>query len=72
MKMAHTAEMFSKPRRLKRMHVIDSGEMHGERAARFYCEHCETTTGWMPSGLTEQRRGIPCPECNAVQPGEKP
>lgn len=64
--MPSTTEMFTKPPRIKRMHVIDAGEMHGERAARYYCGRCETTTGWMPSGLTEQRRGIPCPECNAV------
>lgn len=64
--MARTAEMFAKPviPRVRRMHVMDSGHIEGERAARFYCERCETTTGWMPCGLTEQRRGIPCPECN--------
>lgn len=62
--MARTAEMFAKPPRIKRMHVIDAGHIEGERAARFYCERCETETGWYACGLTEARRGIPCPECN--------
>ena len=64
-----TAEMFAKKPRLVRMHVLDAGEIQGERAARFYCERCETETGWMPCGMTEIRRGIPCPECNAPSIG---
>lgn len=64
--MARTAELFEKPQRprLKRMHVMDAGNIEGKHAARFYCERCETETGWMQCGLTEMRRGIPCPECN--------
>ena len=65
--MTRTAELFTKPPRLKRMHVIDAGEIQGERAARFYCERCGTETGWMPCGMTEIRRGIPCPECNGSE-----
>ena len=64
--MARTAEMFAKPSRPRRvlMHLIDAGTIEGQRAARFCCTRCGTETGWMPCGLTEQRRGVPCPNCN--------
>lgn len=63
--MPRTAEMFDKPPRIKRMHVIDAGQIEGKNAARFYCERCETETGWYQCGITEAKRGLPCPECNA-------
>lgn len=64
--MARTAEMFAKPAipRVVRMHVIDAGSIEGERAARFACRKCGYEGGWTPCGLTEQRRGMPCPNCN--------
>jgi hypothetical protein len=70
MQMARTAEMFDKQKRprIRRMHVIDAGTIEGEKAARFYCERCGTETGWYPCGITEAKRGLPCPECNADQP----
>lgn len=66
MTVARTAEMFPKiwtPRRVL-MHIIDAGHIEGEPAARFQCRKCGYEGGWMPAGLTEQRRGIPCPNCN--------
>lgn len=65
------AELWDKPTQRPRvlMHLIDAGNIEGERAARFSCRKCGYETGWMPAGLTEQRRGVPCENCNAVQPG---
>jgi hypothetical protein len=64
--MPRTAEMFPKlvRPRVVRMHMIDAGDIEGEKAARFACRKCGYEGGWMPCGITEIRRGVPCPNCN--------
>lgn len=49
--------------RVKRMHVSDAG--HG--CIEFTCRHCGFCTGWIRDEwtITANRRGLPCPECNA-------
>lgn len=51
----------SKPQR--RMHVADAGQ----GSIRFVCGHCGHDTGWVRDEwtVTENRRGHPCPKCNA-------
>jgi predicted RNA-binding Zn-ribbon protein involved in translation (DUF1610 family) len=46
---------------VKRMHVADAGD-----GIRFECPHCGHDTGWIADEwtVTENRRGLPCPECN--------
>lgn len=64
--------LFSKealPRRkaIKRMRVADAGESGGYRVIQFRCPHCAYDTGWIhdKKTITENRRGLPCPKCNA-------
>lgn len=69
--MAHTTEMFQKPvvPRIKRMHMIDVGHIEGEHAARFECRRCGHLTGWVLCSRGDTWRGLPCPNCNAVNSG---
>ena len=59
----------AKPRapRLWRMHVNDAGICsYGRNIAHFVCARCGHDAGWLPAEkLTEAKRGIPCPVCNA-------
>ena len=60
-----------KPRQAPRklMHVIDAGEADGAGdIVRFGCARCGHESGWMTvSGVTEGKRGIPCPKCNKAE-----
>lgn len=74
--MARTAEMFEKPKVPRRvmMHVMDAG--HGdtiESMVRWSCSKCGHETDWSAVGesISTLKRGVPCPKCNADQPGEK-
>ena len=51
-----------KPRR-KLMHVSDAGD----GLIQFRCHRCGHDTGWIEDTktVTENKRGIPCPKCNA-------
>jgi len=53
-----------KPRKL--MHVIDAGPGFDKKdMVLFKCGHCGHEPDWMLCGMTEAKRGIPCPKCNA-------
>jgi hypothetical protein len=46
------------------MHVDDSGEFpDGQRCGHLVCRKCGHAE-WRAAGLTNQRRGLPCPTCN--------
>lgn len=50
----------AKPRVM--MHVIDAGV----DLALFECGRCGYNTDWVPYvSLSEAKRGMPCPDCNA-------
>lgn len=52
--------------RLKRMHVRDAGCDNG--LVRLVCPHCGYDDGWSRHprrSVSELKRGLPCPECNA-------
>jgi hypothetical protein len=63
--MSRTPDLFpDAPRRARRvmMHVIDAGSS----LVRFACGRCRFETDWLPERtVTEDRRGWPCPRCNA-------
>lgn len=44
------------------MHVVDAGD-----GIQFRCNTCGHDTGWIvdEKTVTENRRGMPCPKCNA-------
>ncbi|BBN59287.1 hypothetical protein [Hydrogenovibrio marinus] len=50
---------------LKRMTVIDAGEVHGVNSVRYQCFCCNLETSWMvEKTITKAKRGIPCLQCN--------
>ena len=57
-------------RRLSRrlMHMVDAGNNGPgpDLNAQFKCRRCGYLSEWMPTTLTDVRRGIPCPACSAV------
>ena len=55
--------------RIVRMHVVDAGHS----MIKFRCARCGHETGWIPDTmtLTESKRGLPCPRCNAPAPGAR-
>lgn len=63
-----------KPRKL--MHVIEAGTGcdagaldRGERdRVRLRCPRCDHETGWILLTITEAKRGVACPACNADPP----
>lgn len=65
-------DMFSamgiKPRRSPRtmMRVVDAGQSAHGMVIQFECGKCGHNTGWIKDEKTvsENRRGMPCPECN--------
>lgn len=67
-----TIDMFSdsgkRPRRKRRvmMHVIDAGQGNGGPVINFQCSRCGHGTGWIDDekSVSENKRGIPCPNCN--------
>ena len=61
-------------RPMKRMRVVDAGHLPGgAKGIRFECRRCGHDTGWIPDEWTvsENRRGLPCPQCNAGQQAGK-
>ena len=68
--MGRTLEMFEKPRKPRQwlMHVSDGGgDGPDDVWVRFQCQRCELETEWMKARtVTEAKRGIPCPTCNAT------
>lgn len=67
-----TAQLFTPmqaPRRPRRvmMHVADAGNGAGCKVIQFRCNKCGHDTGWLVDERTisENRRGLPCPICNA-------
>lgn len=62
---------FIKPRKPRRvmMHVADAGAY----MIRFECDKCGHNTGWIvdTKTVTENRRGMPCPNCNEGAPDEQ-
>ncbi len=64
--MARQLALLERPRQMKRriiMHYIDVA--HDSYAARFRCHKCAHTTDWMTcAGVSEIKRGLPCPTCN--------
>lgn len=72
MRPPHRMQLFPKeqcPRRkpVKRMHVVDAGHLpDGCNGISFACPHCGYETGWIEDDLTvsQNKRGLPCPECN--------
>ena len=60
-----------KPRkpRLWRMKLADAGHLpSGEKGIQFVCPRCGHDTGWIldEQTITENRRGLPCPQCNVA------
>lgn len=54
----------SKPRVL--MHVSDAAGDGGKTICRMQCRKCEAETEWLEfRSVSEAKRGIPCPPCNA-------
>jgi DNA-directed RNA polymerase subunit RPC12/RpoP len=70
---AQTSLLPTPPRKppQKLMHVIDAGANPyvgpPNMIAKFKCARCGRASDWIPIGLTEAKRGIPCPTCNASQ-----
>jgi hypothetical protein len=66
---ARQAEMFGKPTtpRVHRAHVVDAGHGPGPgRWAEFECSRCGWRSEWRHiENITEGKRGVPCPNCNA-------
>lgn len=61
------------PRTRKRqvlMHVVDAGccgMERGKQSIAFECGKCGFRPGWTTvDSVSEARRGIPCPKCNAA------
>jgi len=58
------------PRRKRRtmMHVVDAGQWpDGRQIVRLTCSRCGHDTGWEEQRtVTQERRGRPCPVCNAT------
>jgi len=55
---------------VKRMHVADAGQLPGgAKGIRFACSRCGHDTGWIADEwtITQNRRGLPCPQCNKGQ-----
>lgn len=66
-------DMPPKPRRKPRklMHVYDAGDCGfdaGKVSVRFRCDRCGHKTDWQFHMMSEAKRGIPCPTCNAKVP----
>lgn len=72
--MGRTLEMFDKPRRPRQwlMHVFDAGDGpcccdETPISVRYECQRCGHQTEWTGARtVTEAKRGVPCPECNAA------
>lgn len=70
MPVARTAEMFDKPKIRRRvlMHWDDAGYDGDKPIGNFVCQKCGHRAGWLRCSEAEMR-GVPCPKCNAGQPG---
>lgn len=50
------------------MRVADAGNGDCGPAVNFVCPHCGYDDGWTSSeGLTADKRGRPCPQCNGEE-----
>ncbi len=63
---------YKKPRQKRRvmMHVSDAGNFpNGGKAICFECNICGYETGWIADerSISENKRGMACPDCNLVQ-----
>ena len=69
--MGRTLQMFERPKvpRIVRMHVTDAGQGTGDEDSmivRYRCRRCKHETEWTDARtVTEAKRGVPCPNCNA-------
>ena len=76
--MARTANLFERPKVMRRvlMHVYDaSGECCGDDGdpaiVVMRCARCGHKTDWISVGVSQAKRGIPCPQCSPLpQPGQ--
>lgn len=66
--MARQGELLEKPKRQTRgqlMHVCDASDASG-LICEMLCRKCGHRTDWLRfDTVTEAKRGIPCPKCNA-------
>lgn len=56
------------PRRCARalMRVYDAGDCNAGHIVQFRCARCGYDSGWVHvRTITEAKRGLPCPRCNA-------
>jgi len=61
-------EMFDKPRKPRQwlMHVADACESEDKPLCMMACARCGTESEWLEfDTVTEAKRGIRCPKCNA-------
>lgn len=68
---ARQTEMFAKPRQPRRvlMHVVDAGVApSGKHIAHFKCRCGYDGDWWEIDSVSEAKRGLPCPQCNAEAP----
>lgn len=66
---ARQGKLFGPPpvnRRIQRMHVCDAGTGETKQIVQFQCRKCSYQSGWYEvDTVTEAKRGLPCPRCNA-------
>lgn len=68
---ARQGELLEKPKRRMRgqlMQVCDAGDGGEGRSVnvQMRCEQCDYQSGWLHfDTVTEAKRGLPCPKCNA-------
>lgn len=70
--MARQGELLERPKRRTRgqlMHVCDAGHENG-LIVKMRCGRCRHESGWLRfDTVTEAKRGLPCPKCNADELG---
>ncbi|WP_310619707.1 DUF4326 domain-containing protein [Flexibacterium corallicola] len=50
----------ARSKRLNKAHIVDAGDGNGH----FMCAKCGWDSGWVECTLVEEKKGIPCPDCN--------
>jgi hypothetical protein len=74
---ARQAELFARPPRQRprvMMHVVDAGNAAGAgKIIIFVCRSCGYSTNWIEDTKTvsENKRGMPCPQCNRGENDEQ-